>query len=149
MNFEAKFVTRQQLLQQQKQQQQQQQQEQQQRQCPWCLWCLKTVFGRLVHINVSALRTLRLTKNLVHGSASAIFLAWVSKYLVSGSRISSSGGSIIRTAATALAIGRSIAVATATFGAPLLLLQTPQKPWKLSLLPLRVVAQTNCTNRRP
>ena len=102
-----------------------------------------------VYINLSALRTLRLTKNLFHGSASAIFLAWVSKYLVSGSRISSSGGSIIRTAATALAIGRSIAVATATFGAPLLLLQTPQKPWKLSLLPLRVVAQTNCTNRRP
>ena len=66
-----------------------------------------------VYINLSALRTLRLTKNLFHGSASAIFLAWVSKYLVSGSRISSSGGSIIRTAATALAIGRSIAVAAA------------------------------------
>ena len=49
-----------------------------------------------VYINLSALRTLRLTKNLFHGSASAIFLAWVSKYLVSGSRISSSGGSIIR-----------------------------------------------------
>ena len=83
----------------------------------------------------------------------------------------------VGTAATALATGRSIAVAaacatiaaataataaaaaaaataaadvaTATFGAPLLLLQTPQKPWKLSLPPLRVVAQTNCTNRRP
>ena len=83
----------------------------------------------------------------------------------------------VGTAATAIAAGRSIAVAaacaavaaataatvaaaaaaataaadvaTATFGAPLLLHQTPQTQWILSLLPLRVVAQTNCTNRRP
>ena len=77
----------------------------------------------------------------------------------------------VGTAATALATGRSIAVAaacaavaaataataaaaaaaatSATFGAPLLLLQTVKKPWKLPLLPLRVVAPTNCTNRRP